>query len=217
MYDFCIPILINLTNKDDNQRFIKNFIHSNLFKILINNNKKINNNSNNNFLIDISNIFLNLTQYDLFYEYLDKNFEILNNKLDLIINNNNYILTKNILSFINYLIKKCNNNNNSYFNIKKFLFNNEILLNNLFEIFFKTNNYLNNKENIIIATGILINIIKYNYNYKNNFYSIKIYLKNKGIDEILSKYSNYIEDDKMNKIFLYFNKFIINIYNNENL
>ena len=217
LYDYCIPILINLTNKDDNQRFIKNFIHSNLFKILISNNKIINNNLNNNFLIDISNIFLNLTQYDLFYEYLDKYFEILNNKLDLIKYNNNYILTKNILSFINYLIKKCNNNNNSYFNIKKFLFNNEILLNNIFEIFLKTNNYLNNKENIIIATGILINIIKYNYNYNNNFYSIKIYLKNKGIDEILTKYSNYINDDKMNKIFLYFNKFIKNIYNDDNL
>ena len=217
LYDYCIPILINLTNKDDNQRFIKNFIHSNLFKILISNNKIINNNLNNNFLIDISNIFLNLTQYDLFYEYLDKYFEILNNKLDLIKYNNNYILIKNILSFINYLIKKCNNNNNSYFNIKKFLFNNEILLNNIFEIFLKTNNYLNNKENIIIATGILINIIKYNYNYNNNFYSVKIYLKNKGIDEILTKYSNYINDDKMNKIFLYFNKFIKNIYNDDNL
>ena len=217
LYDYCIPILINLTNKDDNQRFIKNFIHSNLFKILISNNKIINNNLNNNFLIDISNIFLNLTQYDLFYEYLDKYFEILNNKLDLIKYNNNYILIKNILSFINYLIKKCNNNNNLYFNIKKFLFNNEILLNNIFEIFLKTNNYLNNKENIIIATGILINIIKYNYNYNNNFYSVKIYLKNKGIDEILTKYSNYINDDKMNKIFLYFNKFIKNIYNDDNL
>ena len=217
LYDYSIPILINLTNKDDNQRFIKNFIHSNLFKILISNNKIINNNLNNNFLIDISNIFLNLTQYDLFYEYLDKYFEILNNKLDLIKYNNNYILIKNILSFINYLIKKCNNNNNSYFNIKKFLFNNEILLNNIFEIFLKTNNYLNNKENIIIATGILINIIKYNYNYNNNFYSVKIYLKNKGIDEILTKYSNYINDDKMNKIFLYFNKFIKNIYNDDNL